>query len=142
MNSKPLAAPLSQPDKKPCPDCLVLPDGTWRCDMNCGPCVPVVADPLGIEAARRIVGGHSKLTRQLIKAEVAAPLPEPTTKCPGCDGVGCAACDGTGAQCNGGMAHRFLPISSGGKCCKDCGMQRSVIPIGTIIVTVILWIER
>ena len=21
----------------PCPDCVVLPDGRWWCDMNCGP---------------------------------------------------------------------------------------------------------
>ena len=51
--------------KKPCPDCLVLPDGTWRCDMNCGPCVPVEPDPLGILAAQRIARGHAKLSREL-----------------------------------------------------------------------------
>lgn len=52
--------------KAPCPDCLVV-DGKAYCDMNCGPCIPVAPDPLGIEAARRIAKGHAKLTQDLIK---------------------------------------------------------------------------
>lgn len=59
--TKPLAAPLSQPEKKPCPDCLVLPDGTWRCDMNCGPCVPVISLPLEIEAASKPICEHRSI---------------------------------------------------------------------------------
>lgn len=26
--------------RQPCSDCVVLPDGRWWCDMNCGPCLP------------------------------------------------------------------------------------------------------
>lgn len=52
---------------KPCSDCIEM-DGKIVCTMNCGPAVPVKDDPLGIEFARKVAGGHTKLTQDLIKS--------------------------------------------------------------------------
>ena len=53
---------------KPCSDCIEV-DGKMVCTMNCGPAVPVKDDPLGIEFARKVAGGHTKLTQDLIKSQ-------------------------------------------------------------------------
>ena len=51
---------------KPCSDCIEV-DGKPVCTMNCGPAIPIKNDPLGIEFARKVAGGHVKLTHELIK---------------------------------------------------------------------------
>ena len=52
--------------KPPCNDCIEV-DGKLLCTMNCGPAAPVKDDPLGIEFARKVAGGHAKLTHDLIR---------------------------------------------------------------------------